>query len=48
MSALYKLRYWAICIIWANNGKFSFLSNFDALKPRIIILLPEMVSTPQY
>ena len=32
----------AIAIIWANNSKFIFLSNFDALKPRIIILRPEI------
>ena len=36
-------------MIWANNNQFCFaLSNFDALKPRIIILMPEMGSTPQY
>ena len=48
ISALYKLRKWAICMIWANNSEFCFLSNFDALKPRIIILMPEMGSMPQY
>ena len=48
MSAPYKLRNWAICMIWANIGEFCFLSNFDALKPRIIILRPEMGSTPPY
>ena len=37
-----------ICMIWANIIKFSFLAKFDALKPRIIILRPEMGSTPQY
>ena len=42
MSAPYKLRKWAICMIWV------FLSNFDALKPRITILRSEIDSTPQY
>ena len=31
-----------------DMGEFVFLSNFDALKLRIIILRPEMGSTPQY
>ena len=48
MLAPYKLRKWAICMIWANNSEFCFWSNFDALKPRITILRPEMGSTPQY
>ena len=48
MSAPYKLRKWAICMIWANNSEFCFLSNFDALKPGITILRSEMDSTPQY
>ena len=41
MSAPYKLRKWEICMIWANNSKFSS-------KPRIIILRPEMDYTFQY
>ena len=48
MSAPYKLRKWAMSIIWANIGEFVFLSNVDALKPRIIILMPEMGFTPKY
>ena len=32
----------------ANNREFFFLSNFDALKPIVTILRPEMSSTPQY
>ena len=48
MSALYQLRKWAICMIWADNSEFCFLSNFDVLKPRITILRSEMGSTPQY
>ena len=32
-------------MIWANNSEF-FLSNFYALKPRIIILGPKIGSTP--
>ena len=48
MSAPYKLRKKAICMIWANNSEFCFLSNVDALKPRIIISRPDMGSTPQY
>ena len=43
MLAPYKLRKWAICMIWTNNS--DFLSNFDVLKPRIIILRPETGST---
>ena len=48
MSAAYKLRKCAICMIWANNSEFCFFSEFDALKPRITILRPEMGSTPEY
>ena len=43
-----KLRKWAICMIWVNNVEYCFLSNFNALKLRIIILGPEVGSTPQY
>ena len=32
----------------ANNSEFCLLSNVKALKPRIIILRPEMGFTPQY
>ena len=42
MSAPYNnLRKWAICMIhvWANNSECCFLSNFDTLKHRIIILM---------
>ena len=48
MSAPYKLRKWAICMIWADNCEFKFLSNFNTLKHRMIILRPEMKSTPQH
>ena len=48
ISAPYNFKKWAICMIWANIGEFCFLSNFDALKPRISILRPEMGSTPPY
>ena len=48
MSAPYKLRKWAICMIWANNNDFFFLSNFDVLKPSIIILRLEISSMSQY
>ena len=44
----YKLRKWAICMIWANNSEFSFFAKFDALKPRITISSPEMGSTSQH
>ena len=46
MSAPYKLRKWAMCMIWANNSEFCLLSNFDALKPRITTLRPEWVYAP--
>ena len=47
MAAPYKLRKWEICMIWTNNRGFCFLSNFDVLKPRVIILRPEICSMAQ-
>ena len=48
MSFPYKLRKGPICMTWANNNKFCYLPIFADLKHRIIILGPEMDSTPQY
>ena len=46
MSASYELRKWSRCMVWAKNNEFCILSNFDTLKPGIVILRPEMGSTP--
>ena len=34
-------------MIWAKNNEFCFLLNVDTIMPGIIILRPEMGSTPQ-